>query len=126
MNKIYNIILDDNKIGTTQLEKADVPMGIVFGQINFVNINSGYDFFKNYCQAKNIEIITNYPIDKLIATADIPNLKVFDNSGVEIKGVGTNVSGMDSDTFEITVLGISYPFYQEEFPHHVNAYNEMF
>ena len=33
---------------------------------------------------------------------------------------------MDSDTFDITVLGITYPFYEEEFPHHVKAYNEMF
>ncbi len=36
-----------------------------------------------------------------------------------------DVSGMDSDSFDITIVGIAYPFY-EEFPHHVKAYNEMF
>jgi hypothetical protein len=33
---------------------------------------------------------------------------------------------MDSDVFEITILGISYPFFEEEFPHHVRAYNDQF
>jgi hypothetical protein len=33
---------------------------------------------------------------------------------------------MDSDVFEFTILGIPYPFYEEQFSHHVKAYNEMF
>lgn len=124
MNKIYDILLDNNKIGTTQLEKADAPMGIVFGQIHFININSGYKFFKSYCLTNNIEIVKDYPKDRLIMTGDILNLKVIDKNGTEIKGVGSNVSGMDNDTFDIAILGISYPFYQEEFSHHVKAYSE--
>ncbi len=34
--KNYNILLDDNLLGTTKLEFGDPPMGIVFGQIYFV------------------------------------------------------------------------------------------
>ena len=125
MNKTYDIFLDENKIGTTELEKADAPMGVAFGIIKFIDIISGYEFFKEYCVKNKIEF-TDHPDDKLIMTRNIPNLKVSDREGVEITGNGTDVSGMDSDTFDITVLGISYPFYEVEFPHHVKAYNEMF
>ena len=33
---------------------------------------------------------------------------------------------MDSDLFEVTIVGVPYPFYEEEFPYHVNAYKKMF
>lgn len=124
--KRYDIFLDDQIIGTTELEKADAPMGVVFGNVTFDNIVSGYDFLKAYCLTNNIEIITDHPDDKLIATADIPNLKVINPNGIEIKGQGTDINGMDRDVFEITILGVSYPFFEDEFPHHVKAYNDQF
>lgn len=101
-------------------------MGVVFGNVTFDNIVSGYDFLKTYCLINNIEIITDYPDDKLIEATDIPNLKVINPNGIEIKGQGTKINGMDSDVFEITILGVSYPFFEEEFPHHVKAYNDQF
>ena len=124
--KRYDTFLDDKIIGTTELEKAETPMGVVFCNLMFDNTVSGYDFLKAYCLTNNIEIITDNPDDKLIATADIPNLKVINPNGIEIKGQGTNINGMDSDIFEITILGVSYPFFEEEFPHHVKAYNDQF
>lgn len=124
--KIYDIILDNNKLGTTELENADAPMGVVFGQINFIHINSGYDFLKKYCLTNNIQIISDYPDEKLIATADIPTIKVVDTNGIEIKGQGTNIEGMDNDVFQVTILGIPYPFFEEEFPHHRKAYDNQF
>jgi len=33
---------------------------------------------------------------------------------------------MDSEGFEISIEGIPYPFYEEEFPHHRNEYDEIF
>ncbi|MDR2206684.1 MAG: hypothetical protein LBE36_11095 [Flavobacteriaceae bacterium] len=122
----YSILLDNKKIGTTELEKADAPMGVAFGKIIFDDIISGYDFFKTYCLNNGIEIITDYPDDRLIITATIPKLKVIDFNGIEIKGQGINIEGMDSDSFEITISGISYPFFEEEFPHHVKTYNDQF
>jgi len=124
--KLYNIFLDDNKIGTTEFEKADAPMGGVFGKINFINISSGYDFFKTYCATNNIELVTDYPEDKLILTRTINNLTVKNEQGIEIKGAGNQISGMDSDEFEISLEGVPYPFYEEEFPHHVKAYDNQF
>jgi hypothetical protein len=125
MSKIYDILLDGNKIGTTELEKADASMGVAFGQIVFSNISSGYIFFKHYCLKNKINF-TDYPEDKQISTFDIPNLQVIDMDGNEIKGMACSVSGMDDDIFEVSIEGIEYPFYEEEFPHHVKSYNELF
>jgi len=124
--KLYDIFLDNNKIGTTELKKGDPPMGGVFGKITFVNISSGYDFFKTYCVTNDIELVTDYPEDRLILTRTINNLAVKNELGIEIKGVGNQISGMDSDEFEISLEGVPYPFYEEEFPHHVKAYDNQF
>ena len=124
--KLYDIFLDEQKIGTTELEQADAPMGGVFGKINFLNISSGYDFFKSYCVANKIELVVDYPEDRLLFTRTINNLAVKNENGLEIKGLGSQISGMDSDEFEISLEGISYPFFQEEFPHHVKAYHNQF
>ena len=125
MIKTYDIFLEDNKIGTTELERGDAPAGVAFGPIKLLDISSGYEFFKQYCLKSKIEF-TDHADEKLIMTGNIPNVKVTDKDGVEIKRIGTYVSGMDSDTFDITIVGIAYPFYELEFPHHVKAYNEMF
>lgn len=37
MNKIYDIFLDDIQIATTEHEKANLSMGVAFGQIKFIN-----------------------------------------------------------------------------------------
>jgi hypothetical protein len=123
MNKVYDVLLGNIKIGTTELEDADVSMGVVFGRINFVDITSGYGFFRTYCL--NNEIIFEEDTEiKLIITSSIPGLHVHDLSGYEIKGEACSISGTDDDYFEIGIEGIPYPFYQEEFPHHVKAYEK--
>lgn len=115
----YSIHIGDIKLGTTKLEKADASMGVVFGEIKFVEQNMGYDFIKDYCESMNIGIETDYPEDKLISTMTIGTLIVKNEKGIEIKGIGNQISGMDSDVFEVTLLGVPYPFYELEFPHHV-------
>ncbi|WP_339697776.1 hypothetical protein [uncultured Marixanthomonas sp.] len=122
----YSIQIGDIKVGTTKLEKADAPMGVVFGNIKFFDQNMGYDFIKNYCESMDIELASDYPKDKLISTMTIDTLIVKNENGIEVKGIGNQISGMDSDVYEVTLLGVPYPFYEEEFPHHVKAYNEMF
>jgi len=113
-------------IGTTQFEKADAPMGVVFGLIEFVDSKMGYDFIKDYCTKKQIDLVSDYPEDKLISTRTIDGLKVVNNAGVEIKGLGNQIDGMDSEGFEISIEGIPYPFYGEEFPNHVIDYENMY
>ena len=126
MNKTYKILLDGKEVGTTKLEKADAPMGVVFGIIVFTDQNIGYDFMRHYCQSHEVELADDFPEVKLISTRTIDSLVIKNEQGLEIKGLGNQISGMDSDGFEISIEGVPYPFYEEEFPHHVKAYNEMF
>lgn len=86
----------------------------------------GYEFLKKYCLENNIELADDYPEDKLISTRTIENLKVRNENGIEIKGLGNQISGMDGNEFEIILEGVAYPFFEEEFPHHVKAYNNQF
>lgn len=121
MKESYIITLDGIRIGTTQLEKADPPMGVVMGKIYFENIDSGYQLFHQYCIKSGIQPDEHDSNLKFIQTPSIPNLIVRRSDDVIIKGVGTYVTGLGSD-FEITVLGIPYPFYEEEFPQHCQDY----
>ncbi|WP_268036812.1 hypothetical protein [Algoriphagus sp. PAP.12] len=126
MDKEYSIHLDSNKIGTTRLEKADAPMGVVFGELKFEKDELNYDIIKSYCNDNNIELADDYPENKFISTSTIDSLVIKNELGLEIKGMGNQFSGMDSEGFEISIEGIAYPFYEEEFPHHVKAYDQMF
>jgi hypothetical protein len=94
-------------------------------KIKFNNIVSGYEFFKTYCLLNKIDINYDYPEDKLIATSNIPGIRIIDTNGVEIKGLGTNIEGMDDDAFQVLIIGIPYPFFGLEFPHHVIAEKKL-
>lgn len=127
MEKEYSIYLDSKKIGMTRLEKADTPMGVAFGLIEFKEIESPYLFFIDYCTKNKITINTIDPEFEFIDTQVIPQLKVFRQDGLELIGeAGNYIIGMKEEGYEISVLGISSSFYEEEFPHHVKAYKQMF
>ena len=125
MLKTYQIILDGKEVGSSRLEKADAPMGVVFGAIDFAKDDWSYDTIKAYCHSQNIGLAEDYPEDKFIATSTIDTLIIKNEKGIEIKGAGNQIRGMDGEEFEISVEGIAYPFYREEFPHHVKEYDEM-
>jgi hypothetical protein len=102
-------------------------MGVAFGLIEFNGIESIYEFFKEYCLKNNIVINTDDAEFEFIDTQVISGLKVFRQDGLEIKGVaGSAITGMKEDGYKISILGINYPFYEEEFPHHVKEYVNMF
>ena len=62
-----------------------------------------------------------FPDEKFISTQTIPTLKVLNETRTEIKGIVCYFAGVDSDGYEINIIGVPYPFLEEEFPHHVNA-----
>ena len=72
----------------------------------FTNITSGYSFFKDHCSKNNIEF-DDFPDIKLISTREIENLRVVNSLGLEIKGIASSVSGMDSEGYEITIEGVN-------------------
>lgn len=122
---IYSVFLDNNKIATSLLENADAPMGVVYGELKFIDKILTYEFFSKYCKDYAINA-DEYPEDKFISTQTIPTLKVLNENGIEIKGVGSCIAGLDKEGFEITILGIPYPFFEDEFPHHVKAYKDLY
>jgi len=123
MAKIYTLLLDGNKIGTSKLEYGDPPMGVVFGEIDFHEKPLTYDFLSAYCKSNGVKVV-EYPEDKLINTETIPKLKAVNENGAEIKGLGCYIEGMDSDGFRVNIIGIPNSIYQQEFPHHIKAYEE--
>ncbi len=97
-------------------------MGVVIGELRFTDQKFGYDSLKEYCENNQIELASDYPEDKMISTMNISELKITNDKGIEIKGVGNQITGMDNEEYEISIFGIPYPFYEEEFPHHVKDY----
>ena len=126
MSKKYIVKLDGKYIGTTNLEKADAPMGVVFGLIEFEKINSPYKFFRDYCNKNNVIVNADEPEHELIDTQEINSLSVYNENGVEIKGEATLINGFKEEGYSIEIIGIPYPFYEEEFPHHREAYDNQF
>lgn len=125
MKRKYSIKLDDKFIGYTFLKGNDVPMGCVMGKIYFENIESGYEFFSSYCKTNNVLVNEDVPEDNFITTQRTDGLKVFNLEGLEIQGIGACIVGFDDD-FQIDIFGIAYPFYGQEFPHHVTEYENSF
>lgn len=122
MKKIYILKVSGKRIGHTEFEHADPPMGIVYGEIIFDNIEFPYKFLKEYCVKNNVKINTDYPNDYLISTGIIPQLKVYLPNGKELNGWGAAITGMDSDKYAIQFEGINSELMQLEFEHHYNGY----
>jgi hypothetical protein len=125
MTKTYHIYLDEQLIGTTQLEKADAPMGVAYGKMIVSEATFGYKFLKDYCASNMIDLACDFPEDNLIATTTIKTLIVKDENGVILPAEDNQITGMDATGFEISLEAIPYPFYGEEFPHHKEAYDAM-
>ena len=100
---------------------------MVLGKVNFSISEDPYSLFKKYCLTHKVPINVDDEKFGFIDTQNIDELKVFRSDGVEISGVpGASICGMWEDGYEITILGVPYPFYGEEFPHHREAYERKF
>lgn len=127
MTTTFTIKLEEQIIGTTEFEFADIPMGVVYGKINFINIESPYLLFKNYCLENNIHINNDFENERLIDTAIIPNLKVYyNNFKSKLISWGSSISGVEiSDKeieFEITSYGLESETISTLFKHHFDKY----
>lgn len=126
MTKKYKIVLGGNEIGYSLLEKADVPMGVVFGDLVISNDTFSFEYLLAYCKEHNIEL-SEYPEDSFFQTTQsIASLKVFSPNGKEIKGIGNQLTIIKGETNEISILGIPYSLFEEEFPQHIEAYNNLY
>ena len=118
----YFLELDKIRIGYTEFEYADVPMGVIHGKIIFENIHSPFELFQTHCTKFNVQMNDNDINLRLIDTVVIPQLKVYKNGHEELKGWGGAITRMDSDEFEIQFGGITSELMQKEFESHFQEY----
>ncbi|MCH1923527.1 hypothetical protein L9G74_04180 [Shewanella sp. C32] len=122
----YHIYLEQQYLGYSLLDKADPPMGVVMGNIVFVDIAAPYLLLRDYCVHHGIELNEDEPALALLITQSIAALRVIDDHGVVIngacKGAGATIAGMQDEGYQIEIFGIPYPFYEQVFPHHCAAY----
>lgn len=116
--KEYKIFLDDILIGTTNFEFADVPMGVVYGKVNFIDFKNPYFFFKKYCDTNDIDY---HFIDdeKYIQTFELKLIKISNNS--DFIRNGASFCGFNED-FQIEMYNISSEIMKSEFLHHYYDY----
>ena len=117
--KEYKIFLDDILIGTTNFEFADVSMGVVYGKVNFIDIENPYLFFKKYCDTNDIDY---HFIDdeKYIQTFELKHIKINRSDSYFIRN-GASFCGFDED-FQIEMYNISSEIMKSEFLHHYYDY----
>ena len=117
--KEYKIFLDEILIGTTNFEFADVPMGVVYGKVNFIDFKNPYFFFKKYCDTNDIDY---HFIDdeKYIQTFELKHIKINRSDSYFIRN-GASFCGFDED-FQIEMYNISSEIMKSEFLHHYYDY----
>ena len=116
--KEYKIFLDDILIGTTNFEFADVPMGVVYGKVNFIDIENPYFFFKKYCDKNDIDY-QFIDDEKYIQTFELKLIKISNNS--DFIRNGASFCGFNED-FQIEMYNISSKIMKSEFLHHYYDY----
>ncbi len=118
--KEYKIFLDDILIGTTNFEFADVPMGVVFGKVNFIDIENPYLFIKSY-YLKNKTNFEHDDCEEFLTSQIQRFIKVYKDNNEELIGWVAYLSGLKDD-FQIDFMGIKSDLMLAEFPHHVKQY----
>lgn len=101
-------------------------MGVVFGKIFFHGEVSLYALFLEHCRTHGVTINELDPDFEFIDTQCIPELRVYRKDGLELEGVGIHITGMKDEGYDVTILGVPYPFYGDEFPQHVARYESQF
>lgn len=122
MEKSYILKLNNEIIGYTKFEHADVSMGVIHGKVIIEGIFSPYTFFRDHCVKFNVQINSDFPKEKFISTQIIPQLEVFLENGDQLKGSGGAIAGMEPDDFAIDFYGIAPELMQAEFSHHFVKY----
>jgi len=122
----FNVYISDQLIATSELEYGDPPMGVAFGKLNFEINGFGYYELKELLKNSSIEIVEDDYSSKMLSTETSNKLRIFNQDDVEIKGEGNQIIGAESEEFQISIFGIPYPFYEDEFPNLVKDYKKRF
>jgi len=122
----FKVLISDQLIATSELENGDPPMGVAFGKLNFEMNSFGYNELKELLENNGVKIAEDDRSAKMLSTETSDKLRILNQYDVEIKGEGNQIIGAESEEFQISIFGIPYPFYEEEFPKLVKDYKERF
>lgn len=98
-NARFTVHLDDDEIGSSDLEFGDPPMGVAFGRF-----------------------VPNMRFDRAAALLPGAGLSVRGVDGSSIGAVGIGILGDEGADLELQILGVSAAEYRALFPAHVAAY----
>ena len=105
----FSVFFKHIKIGTTNLELGDPPMGVAFGQLL---VTKEYEPYMAHIEHQ-----------KFLSVLCEDGTNVTGQGGIVINDLSDE---MAPEEIEIEILGISYPLYGQLFPHHVAAYENQF
>lgn len=102
-------------------------MGVASGILQLTTDECPFELLRSHCEHAAVPINSLDVEVQFIDTQVIPDLKVYRSDGLEIVSeVGACITGMEEEGYQISVLGIPYPFYEEEFARLRQAYDEQF
>lgn len=101
-------------VGSSNLEHGDPPMGVAFGRFFPAE---GYAAIQSACIENHADQVV------LRLTVKTPSGDTIQCAGVGILDYSPEVG---EEGIEVNVLGISFPPYEELFPHHVSLYAKKF
>ena len=95
-------------------------MGVVFGKVNFIDIENPYLFIKSF-YLKNKTNFEHDDCEEFLTSQIQRFIKVYKDNNEELIGWGAYLSGLKDD-FQIDFMGIESDLMLAEFPHHVKQY----
>jgi len=119
---MFGIFHGDVLIGRSELECGDPPMGVAYGKFEPADAFTALRF--------TMEPSTDSAGKETRDMRHLAGLRARTAEGIELVCVYVGVSeyGEADDPlgWEVSCLGIEWPSYEELFPHHVKAYDDLF
>ncbi len=121
--KVYQVKLDGKVIGATNFESGDPTNGVVAGHLREYNVELKYDFFIDLINKGVFVNVDHERLKKFINVNARDRFTVHLEDGSQVIGInGIHFVSMDDKHFIVSIVGINFPFYAEEFPRHCSTY----
>jgi hypothetical protein len=113
----FEVYSASSLVGWTELELGDAPMGVAFGRLLPAPAYAAI-------QPVVLAAATGPLPDELqLSIREVNGAALQASGGVHLVDRSTEVG---TDGMEVSILGVSYPSYDELFPEHVAAYERQF
>lgn len=122
-SKVYKVKLDGKVIGATRFESGDPTRGCVAGALLEYDKTLNYKFFVKLINSGVFVHVDHEHTGKFINANARDRFTVHLEDGSQVIGInGIHFISYDDKHFIVTLLGINFPFYAEEFPAHCKTY----